>query len=152
MNERRDHRADREVLDALLTAAESVVTHRRRYRGSVRAADALELLLIDRENPRSLAFALEQIRQHLGAMPASTGSTRPERLLEHLETALENIDVVNLAEVRDVRRRHLEQFLDSMIGQLSQLGEAIHHLHFEVGPPPQALSDLSLIEEIGART
>jgi len=151
MNERSDPRAEREVLDALLTAAESVVTHRRRYRGSVRAADALELLLVDHDNPRSLAFALEQVRLHLAAMPASTGSTRPERLLEHLETALENVDLVDLAGARDMRRPHLEHFLDSMSAQLSQLGEAIHHLHFEVGPPPQALSDLSLVEEIGAR-
>ena len=41
-------------------AAESSVTHRRRYRGNVRAAGVLELLLIDRDNPRSLAFSLEQ--------------------------------------------------------------------------------------------
>ncbi|MFT4230157.1 MAG: circularly permuted type 2 ATP-grasp protein [Microbacterium sp.] len=148
MNERREYGADREVLEAMLTAAESIVTHRRRYHGSVRAADALELLLLDGENPRSLAFALAQVRVHLAAMPASTGSTRPERLLEHLVTALDGVDATRLAEVRAEHRRRLEQFLEDTIDRLSQLALAIHHVHFEIGPPPQQLSSLSLIEEM----
>lgn len=151
MVDSRDARTDREVFEAVLTAAESVVTHRRRYRGSVRAADALELLLLDLDNPRSLAFALAQVRIHLSAMPSSTGSTRPERLLEHLETALENVDIAHLAVAKGVRRRRLERFLDDLGARLSQLGPSIDHLHFELGPPPQALSSLSLVEEMGAR-
>jgi uncharacterized alpha-E superfamily protein len=148
--ERRAYRTDRDVLDTLLTAAESIVTHRRRYRGSVRVADALELLLLDRDNPRSLAFALSELRQHLAAMPASTGSTRPERLLEHLEAFLAETDVYELTTTNDVRRRGLESFLADMIGQLEQLGEAVDQQHFEAGPPPVPLSALALVEEIEA--
>nr|WP_208382453.1 circularly permuted type 2 ATP-grasp protein [Microbacterium ulmi] len=148
--ERRAYRTDRDVLETLLTAAESVVTHRRRYRGSVRTADALELLLLDRDNPRSLAFALGELRGHLAALPASTGSTRPERLLEHLETALASTDVFGMTATSEIRRAGLEQFLADMIAQLEQLGEAIDNLHFEVGPPPIPMSALSLVEEIGA--
>lgn len=148
--ERRAYRTDRDVLDTLLTAAESIVTHRRRYRGSVRMADALELLLLDRDNPRSLAFALSELRQHLAAMPASTGSTRPERLLEHLEAFLAETDVYELTTTNEVRRRGLESFLADMIGQLEQLGEAVDQQHFEAGPPPVPLSALALVEEIEA--
>ncbi len=75
---------DREVLNAVLLAAESAVTHRRRYRGYVRPAGVLDLLLIDPDNPRSLAFCLGSAGRHLEALPGSTGSTRPERLLEDL--------------------------------------------------------------------
>ncbi len=148
--DRRAYRTDRDVLDTLLTAAESIVTHRRRYRGSVRVADALELLLVDRENPRSLLFALGELRQHLAAIPASTGSTRPERLLEQLESALAEIDVYELTATSDVRRRALEDFIADMIAQLEQLGEAIDQQHFEAGPPPVPISALALVEEIEA--
>src|SRR5690606_17496714 len=74
--DRRAPRVECAVLAAVLTTAESIGTHRRRYRGAVRVTDALELLLLDRENPRSVAFALGELRRHLAAMPASTGSTR----------------------------------------------------------------------------
>ena len=68
---------DRAVLGGVLMAAESSVTHRRRFRGSVRAADVLELLLPDPDNPRSIAFSLARLRFHLSKLAGSTGSTRP---------------------------------------------------------------------------
>jgi len=144
---RREYRADREVLEATLTAAESIVTYRRRYRGSVRTADALELLLSDRDNPRSLAFSLGALRTHLAAMPASTGSTRPERLLEHLETAVEHVDVIALTVTDGEHRTALTEFLVTTVAQLEQLADAVSHVQFESGPPPLPLSELALIEE-----
>lgn len=148
--ERRAYRIDRDVLDTMLTAAESIVTYRRRYRGSVRVADALELLILDRDNPRSLAFALGELRRHLAALPASTGSTRPERLLDHLETVVGEADVYELTGTNEDRRLALEAFLADLIAQLEQLGDAIDQQHFEAGPPPVPISALALVEEIGA--
>lgn len=148
--DRRAYRTDRDVLETMLTAAESIVTHRRRYRGSVRVSDTLELLLLDQDNPRSLAFALSELRTHLAALPGSTGSTRPERLLEQLEATLGETDVFALTATTDVRRHELEDFLAATVAQLEQLGEAIDQQHFAVGPPPVPLSALSLVEELGA--
>ena len=139
------------MLEGVLVAAESSVTFRRRYRGNVRTSGVLELLLTDRDNPRSLAFALRELRAHLAAMPASTGSTRPERQLEHLETALENLDLAALAMPSGPRRPRLQRFFDSTRTQLEQLSDAIADVHFASGPPPQMLSNLSLIELPGAR-
>ena len=123
------------------------MTYRRRYRGSLRTADALDLLLLDRDNPRSLAFALGELGTHLAAMPASTGSTRPERLREHLESALTDIDITALTAIDGEHRTALTEFLVDAIAQLEQLAEAVAHVHFESGPPPLALSSLDLIEE-----
>ncbi|WP_159502125.1 circularly permuted type 2 ATP-grasp protein [Microbacterium sp. 18062] len=152
--ERRDYRADRSVLEALLTASESIVTYRRRYQGSVRIADALELVLLDPENPRSVAFCLEALRTHLAAMPASTGSSRPERLVDHLIQSLEAVEVADLVTTVDLaaerRRIHLEDFLADTIARLAQIGESIEQVLFEAGPPPLALSALSLVEEMEA--
>jgi len=148
---RPDARADREVLEGLLTASESIVTYRRRYRGSVRTADVLDLLLLDRDNPRSLAFALASLRTHLAAMPVSTGSTRAERLLDHLESELAVVDVTTLAAVSGGRRGPLVDFMTGTVGQLEQLAGSITHLHFESGPPAVAMSDLSLEELMEVR-
>lgn len=148
---RQDARATRSVLEGLLVASESVVTHRRRYRGSVRAADVLDLLLVDPSNPRSLAFALAALRDHLAAMPASTGSTRAERLLDHLETELAAADIGALGAVSDGRRDALVEFLGGVTAQLEQLSVAVTHLHFESGPPAVPMSELSLIELMESR-
>ncbi|QIG39619.1 circularly permuted type 2 ATP-grasp protein [Microbacterium sp. 4R-513] len=144
--DRHGPQADREVLEAVLTAAESSVTFRRRYRGNVRTSGVLELLLLDRDNPRSLAFAFRELRMHLAAMPASTGSTRPERLLEHLETALENLDLQALAAPSGLRRPRLQRYFDTTRSQLMQLADSIGDVHFASGPEPQTLSTMSLIE------
>jgi uncharacterized circularly permuted ATP-grasp superfamily protein/uncharacterized alpha-E superfamily protein len=144
--EARDVRSDREVMEALLTASESVVTYRRRYRGSTRAADVLDLLLLDADNPRSLLFALTEVARHLAAMPASTGSTRAERLLEHLDGQVRQVDVAELAAVTDGERPQLASFLDDVVSQLEQLADAVSQIHFESGPPAVPLSDLSLTE------
>lgn len=146
--ERRDARTDRIVLEGVLTASESIVTSRRRFRGAVRPGDALDLLLRDPDNPRSLAFALTQLRGHLAAAPASTGSSRPERLLDELESSLELADLDRLAVAVGGRRATLAAFLADAVGQLEQLGEAIDELHFTSGPPPVPLSSLALIEEL----
>ncbi|GAA3529718.1 circularly permuted type 2 ATP-grasp protein [Aeromicrobium panaciterrae] len=135
---RRGIDVDREVNTAVLSIAESAVTHRRRYRGYVRLAGVLDLLLMDADNPRSLAFGISQLREHLAAMPGSTGATRPERLLDDLAHELARADIAALVAVEGERRPNLERFLDGYIGQLSRVAEAIGELHFAVGPAPRS--------------
>lgn len=137
---------ERALLEAMLMAAESSVTHRRRHRGDVRVTGVLALLLTDPDNPRSVSFSLTSVRTHLAAMPASTGSTRPERLLEHLEDALDSADIDDLAARSGDRRPDLARFLDQTLAHLRQLSDSIAQLHFESGPMPQPLSSLSLTE------
>ncbi len=147
----RGARTDRDVLESLLLAAESVVTHRRRYRGAARAADVAELLLVDQGNPRSLAFSLAALRGHLAAMPASTGSSRAERLLDQLESDLAEVDLTEVTAVADGRRPALVAALAAVTAQLEQLSDAIGDLHFQAGPPAVSMSELSLVELTGAR-
>lgn len=137
---------ERAVLGGVLMAAESSVTYRRRFRGSVRTADVLELLLSDADNPRSVAFSLAQLRVQLSGLVGSTGSTRPERLLEQLEEAVAAADVVALSAPIDGHRPRLEEFLADTHAQLHRLGDAIVHLHFGGGPLPQPMSALTLTE------
>ncbi len=135
---RRGIDVDRELHNSVLTIAESAVTHRRRYRGYVRLAGVLDLLLMDADNPRSLAFGIASLREHLAAMPGSTGSTRPERLLDDLAHELARADIAALVAVEGEHRPNLERFLDGYIGQLSRIADAIGELHFAAGPVPRS--------------
>jgi len=123
-----------EVQTAVLAVAESVVTHRRRYRGYVRLRGVLDLLLLDTANPRSMMFALERLREHLSAMPESTGSTRPERLLDDLCDEVAAVDVAALTADEGQRRVQLEQFLDIFVDRMSRFAEAVGEVHFAAAP------------------
>ena len=145
---RRGADVDREVLDAVLVGAESAVTHRRRYRGYVRTGSVLELLLRDAENPRSLAFCLDAAAGHLAALPASTGSTRPERLLADLSAEVEAADVATLVAIGGVGRPNLAALLDRAGLRLDALAEAVTDVHLTAGPAPRPLSALDLVASL----
>jgi uncharacterized circularly permuted ATP-grasp superfamily protein/uncharacterized alpha-E superfamily protein len=143
---RRGIDVDRAVLNAVLECTESAVTHRRRYRGYVRPGGVLELLLEDTTNPRSLASCLEELATHLAALPASTGSSRPERLVTDLQEALAETDIATLVAIGGVGRPNLEAYLEVTIAALDRLGEAITELHHTSGPAPRLLGGLPLVE------
>ena len=145
---RRGIDVDRTVLNAVLESAESAVTHRRRYRGYVRPAGVLELLVLDTDNPRSLAFNLREVRDHLAALPASTGSTRPERLVEGLLADVLARDVAELVAIGGVRRPNLESFLDEVGERLARVGDAVEELHLRTGPPPRSLGTLAIVDSL----
>ncbi len=148
LTERHGLDVDREVLAAVLTAAESSVTHRRRYRDYVRPAGVLDLLVKDPENPRSLAFGIARATEHLGALPMSTGSTRPERLLADLTTEVDDTEVPVLVAIGGAGRPNLATFLDSAGYQLDRLAEAIAELHFATGPAPRRFGSLPALEAV----
>lgn len=148
LTERHGLDVDREVLAAVLAAAESSVTHRRRYRDYVRPAGVLDLLLKDPENPRSLGFSVARATEHLAALPASTGSTRPERLLATLTTEVEETDVAVLVAIGGADRPNLRSFLDTAGAQLDRLADAVGDLHFATGPAPRRFGSLPTLEPV----
>jgi len=136
--ERRGFDVDRMVLDVVLSASESSVTHQRRFRGLVRPSTVLDLLLKDETNPRSLHFALAALHEHLTALPTSTGSTRPERLLDDLREHLDDLDVATLVTIGGATRPNLERYLLGLHEHLTRVGDAISDFHLAGGPAPRA--------------
>ncbi|AYG02823.1 circularly permuted type 2 ATP-grasp protein [Gryllotalpicola protaetiae] len=143
------HELDRSVLEAVLTAAESSVTYRRRYRGRARTQGVLELLLAEPDNPRSLLFALARLRFHLQGLPLSTGSTRPERLVDELRAAVEAQSVGELVAAQGDGRHALDGFLAEASVQLTQISDAITALHLTGGPPRLPLAARTFVEVMG---
>jgi uncharacterized alpha-E superfamily protein len=136
---RRGLDTDRIVLNQTLLAADSSITHRRRYRGYVRPRTVLDLMLADPENPRSLTFALTELRRHLSTLKASTGATRPERLLDELLEECRQADLSTLVALDGETRPHLVKHLDQVNRQLVRLADAIATQHFEAGPQMRPL-------------
>jgi len=135
---RPDPTTDRLVLEAVLLAAESIVTYRRRYRGQTAADAVVELLVLDPHNPRSVAYQVARIRTDLEAMPTTSPTARPLRLVDDLEEALRTVDLGGSA-AADGSRRGLEGDLVDLQHRLRTLAESIREFYQSPPPPQQAL-------------
>ena len=58
-----------EHLDALLDLIDSQITYRSRYLVGVSLAPVRDMVLLDPYNPRSMAFQVDRILEHLGTLP-----------------------------------------------------------------------------------
>jgi uncharacterized circularly permuted ATP-grasp superfamily protein/uncharacterized alpha-E superfamily protein len=74
--------------EVVLTAHESLVAYRRRYRSDTRIDAVLDLLLGDDTNPRALAFQLDRMAEHLAALPGPVDRSHLEQLLDDAARAV----------------------------------------------------------------
>ena len=106
-------------------ACESSVIYRRRTVGKVSVAAVTELMLFDAKNPRSLLYQLERLRANLKDLPGSSGSSRPERMVDEISTRLRRSDPAELEAVTDGRREELAELLAAIHAALRDLAEVI---------------------------
>ena len=131
---------ENQLIESVLQFAESILTYRRRYRGRTQVATVLELLLLDVENPRSLAYQLGTIGEDLRALPDSSGTALPDRLLTDLIARLRRSDLSTLAKVdADGVRAELTAFLDGLHAELTALTDAVAAQRFRHPRPMQQL-------------
>ncbi|MFB8008118.1 circularly permuted type 2 ATP-grasp protein [Nocardia sp. NPDC056000] len=123
----------RVVTEAVLQASVSAVSYRRRHGDSVRVAALAGLLLFDAGNPRSLAYQLERLEADFLALPAASGSSRPQRLLTDAQRMLRRVDPADL-EVTDSAgcRTELAELLDGVHLRLRKISESFETTRLSV--------------------
>ena len=129
----RGNATDSLVLESVLSAAESIITYRFRYRSHAQLETVLDLLLLDAGNPRSLHYQLGLLTEDLDALPLG-GDTRlrPEqRLVLEAFTALRLADPGALAATDDGGHRPaLAALLELLLDRLLEAGATVDHTHF----------------------
>lgn len=140
---------ERHLVAAVLTAGESVLTHRRRYAGSEAVETMLHLMLLDDGNPRSVAFQVDRLRRALAALPGGPAVTRLRTLVEELGTALTSRSAAQLAAPHPVlvdsevlfaeRRTALVLTCDRLTVLLRDLSEAFTAAYFPHPSAPRPL-------------
>ena len=110
------------MLWALLEICDNSMTYRRRYQGLVQLGPVLDLLLTDEINPRSVAYQMVELHEHIRHLPRSSG--RPfrspdERTVLRTLTRLRLLDIPELCEVDDKGLRA------GLIQCLSEIGTAL---------------------------
>jgi len=123
------------ALEMLLEVADSSMTYRARYFTILQAAPALDLLMNDEANPRSLAFQVKDLSEHcrsLSSMPSGAGwPVSKQRRLEEAASNLfrADIDRLCLPDTNGVRVL-LDEFLSRMEEELPTFSNALTHTYF----------------------
>ncbi len=130
---------DRQVIDTVLTASESIVTFRRRQRGRIGVGAVVDLLVIDPDNPRSVAYQLQRVFADLLKIPNASMRVAPIRLLDELVVRVGSLDPVALATPTQGFRHELARELAHLQSSLRELSDEIHTQWQQLPPAPKQL-------------
>lgn len=113
-------------LSVLLDLYDNQITYRARYLGGLAVDPVRDLLALDPQNPRSLAFQVQSIRAHLLALPTLRDDGMPEwpvRIAEEIAARVGTLEASMLG----------EQVLLGLESQMVQLSDAISQRFFLQG-------------------
>jgi uncharacterized alpha-E superfamily protein len=133
------------MLEALLDVSDSSMTYRARYLANLQLTPVLDLLLTDESNPRSLAFQLVALNDHVNQLPRDT--TQPlhgpeQRITMNALSSIRSVDLEMLAgQKRSSERTSLERMLARLADQLPKLSELISHRYLIHAGTPRQLAE-----------
>jgi uncharacterized alpha-E superfamily protein len=108
------------LLEALLEIADSFMTYRRRDMSNLQLAASLDLLLSDETNPRSMAFQMQALNEHVNNLPrdANAPHLSPEqRITLGTVSELRLVNIQPLCEIGEAKRR---ESLDALLLRMEQ--------------------------------
>ncbi|MYC77562.1 circularly permuted type 2 ATP-grasp protein [Candidatus Poribacteria bacterium] len=135
---------ERLLLESVLAAAESLITYRSRYRAGLHFPTALELLLLDEHNPRSLLYQLKRLEEQIRVLPREKLGYRlseEEQLILEALTQLQLSNTVDLSERSEhtTQRRGLEKLLVRLAQILVDISDVLTQTYFSHVQGPQQL-------------
>jgi uncharacterized circularly permuted ATP-grasp superfamily protein/uncharacterized alpha-E superfamily protein len=123
------------LLESLLKTSESLIIFRRRSGPTMQVAGAVDLLVYDAANPRSVIYQLDRLLAHLAALPEGSPAQRSgteEQLVREATAVLRLTDAAQLATVDPATgdRPRLHSALGRVEGLLDQLLDSLRHTFF----------------------
>ena len=140
---------DRPILEAVLEACDSIMTYRSRYLLRIEPAAAIDLLVTDTINPRSIMFQLERIMEVMDELPTEADEVA---LPVERRTVLDLLHKVRLAQPELLiqqnpsgKREALDALLAMLTDVLPNLSEQITARYLIHTTPSQSLTGVTLI-------
>lgn len=124
------------VLETVLLTLETLITYRRRYRARTDIINGLELTVLDKTNPRSLNYLLQELKHHVDQLPQRKhGSflTREHRIMLELSNTVQLIQPEVLSHVNEgeERRESLNQVMEKSQSLLNELAIVLSDIYFD---------------------
>ncbi|HZL18073.1 MAG TPA: circularly permuted type 2 ATP-grasp protein [Polyangia bacterium] len=131
------------MLEALLDAADSAMTYRRRYRATLQVAPVVDLLVADERNPRSIVFQLVALAEHVASLPRDVAAARrsaEERVAFEALAEIRLIDVEAICVLAGTGRPALGSLLRDLVAKMQGLSDALFTAYLTPATISRALS------------
>jgi uncharacterized alpha-E superfamily protein len=123
-----------EHMRILLEIADSAMTYRSRYLNAFQLVPFVDLLLLDEYNPRSCAFQLAAIENHLRELPRITLAQRsdvPRTIAHEMREAVANANPTRLSFCENGTRPGLIELTDTIFSDAAILSDAVADAYFQ---------------------
>jgi uncharacterized circularly permuted ATP-grasp superfamily protein/uncharacterized alpha-E superfamily protein len=138
-------------LDLLLELGDSSMTYRTRYLSTVQLPAVLDLLLVDETNPRSVAYQVAAIEEHMSALPRADNHgtlSAEQRLVIAAASELKLCNINELCRQHNARGRRvaLEKFLRTQEQRILEISDNVARIYFTHALPTRSGSVGGIIQ------
>lgn len=128
--QRYDEEVESLMLEDLLVTIENLITYRRRYRSNPDRRSVLKLVLLDEDNPRSLAYQMLYLQKYISQLPRQLGDhqlSNEERCILEANTQLQLLNVDTLSQPVESIPNYpaLEHFLLFIMKSMAETSDSI---------------------------
>lgn len=140
--------AEGQRMQSMLEIANNAMTYRSRYQTSVQAAPVLDLLVLDESNPRSLAYQMVALDEHIndlvGAGAMTQRNEQQRQIMRLLSTVrLTEVDVLARPNAKN-QRAALAHLIDRLQTEIAELSKLLTLTYLSHARASRHLSDLGV--------
>ncbi|MFT3680907.1 MAG: circularly permuted type 2 ATP-grasp protein [Ferruginibacter sp.] len=127
---------EHDLLESVLVATQSMITYRYTYRDHLQLPLLLELLMLDMNYPKSLAYLISKIKNYISQLPEiNNGSmqNKQEKLITAAAAILEKVNAISLAKYNEATKEYelLNETLSKLLTLLSDASIVISKTYFK---------------------
>ena len=131
---RQNAETDHDLLEAILESTQSLITYRYTYQDHLQLPLVLELLILDMNYPKSLAYLVHKIKRYVSLLPKANKDqpmSEQERLMLEAYTSLKLAKGVSLARhENNGQYEALADFLDKLYALIAETSVLVSKTYF----------------------
>ena len=132
--QRHNAETEHDLLEAILESTQSLITYRYTYQDHLQLPLVLELLILDMNYPKSLAYLVHKIKRHIHLLPKANidqHMSEQERLMLEADTSLKLANGISLAKhEHDGEYKTLSAFLDRLYSLIADTSVLVSKTYF----------------------
>jgi uncharacterized circularly permuted ATP-grasp superfamily protein/uncharacterized alpha-E superfamily protein len=147
---KQEEQVEYDLLESVMTASQSLITYRYTYRDHLQLPLVLELLMLDNNYPKSLAYLVKKIKRYISVLPKE-GKEIPlsnkQRNIRQADSLLKLADVAALTKYDPHTMEYvaLNDFLDKLYLLISDTSTLISKTYFKHSQTQKQLFTANLI-------
>jgi len=147
---KQEEQAEHELLESVMIAGQSLITYRYTYRDHLQLPLVLELLMLDTNYPKSLAYLVKKIKRYISLLPKEGKEiqlSNKQRNIQEADTLLKLADVIALTKYDPESKEYiaLGNFLDKLYTLIADTSLLISKTYFKHSQTQKQLFTANLI-------